>query len=80
MVENFIELTSEVVEIGRASLGSGCAINQLSGGEIIKSKNRFQDDVKLSSPCLRHFTTDRRYSDKQCCDRQAAILVCQSPL
>ena len=64
-----------MVEINRASVGCSSVVNQLNGCEIVESETQFQNSVKFSSPGLRHFAVDGRYTDKQRCGRKSAILV-----
>jgi hypothetical protein len=75
IVESAIDLTGEMVEINRASVGCSSVVDQPSGGAIVKFETRFQDGVKLSQPGLRHFTVDGRNTDKQRCGCEPAILV-----
>jgi hypothetical protein len=80
IVENMTELTSEMVEINRTPVDCSSVIDQLSGGEIVEPEARFQNGVKLSPPGLRHCSVDGRYTDKQRCGCEQAILVPNSIL
>ena len=75
IVESAIDLTGEMVEINRASVGGSSVVDQPSGGAIVKFETRFQNGVKLCQPGLRHFTVDGRNTDKQRCGCEPAILV-----
>jgi hypothetical protein len=52
LVEDIVELTSEQVEINRASVGCNSVVNQPNGGEIVETEAKFQNSVKLSPPGL----------------------------
>jgi hypothetical protein len=75
VVECIIELTGEMVEINRASLGHRGVVDQLSSGGIVESETRFQNGVKRFTPGRRHFAVDGRQTDKQGGGREQAILV-----
>jgi len=60
IIEKFIELTGEVIEIDRASLYGRSAIDQLAGGQIVQSETRFRHGVKFYPSGLRHFSIDGR--------------------
>jgi hypothetical protein len=65
IVENIIELAGKMVKVDRASVGCGSVMDQLNRGEIVKSKARSQNGVKLFPPSLRHFAVDGCYTSKQ---------------